>query len=230
LSELSRGNELKRYKYIIVLDTEFVSSKEGEQPIQISFIAFEIKQDKLMKISDFNVYVRLREGMHLNYFARKITGITEERLLSNGIYPNMATQQVISFLLMFNVDETLIIGWAPQNDKKMLNKLMNQDEPLINLDAFDWFDLSKSYKKLNNITDNGTPAFKDAMEFYNVKGYHYHDSMEDARATAFLLGIFLKEHGIEKVIYEVQRMPVTKKKRTHKHYLPKEEGNKNENH
>ena len=211
----------RHYKYILVIDTEFVCSREGEQPFQISLIALEIKNRQLNKISDFNVYVRLREGLHLNYFARKYTGITDEKLIKSGIYPNMATQQVISYLLMFNVDDTLIVGWAPQNDKKMLNRLMNSDEPLINLDAFDWFDLSKSYLKLNNIKSNSTPAFKDAMDFYHVRGYHYHDSMEDARATAFLLGIFLKEHGIEKTIYEIQQTP-PKKKAPREKFKPKD--------
>lgn len=212
----------RKYKYAVVLDTEFVSSKEGEQPIQISLIAFEIRNNKLIKISDFNVYIRLREGLHLNYYAKKFTGLTEEDLLENGVYSDMATQQIISFLLMFNVDETLIVGWAPNNDKKMLNLLMNAGQPLIDLDAFDWFDLAKAYKKINKIEGNGTPAFKDAMDFYHVRGYRYHDSLEDARATAFLLAIFLKEKGVRQTIYDVQESLKKKGKKPRKEYKRRE--------
>lgn len=202
----------KKYRYIVVIDTEFVSSKEGAQPFQVSLIAYEIKDDELVKISDFNVFIMLKEGLKLNYYARKYTGITYEKLRHEGIYPNMAIQQVINFLLMFNVDETLIVGWAPNNDKRMLDHLLNDEDGLINLSAFDWYDVAKTYCVFNNLDPYQTPSFEVAAEKYNLLNYKFHDSMEDATATAELLKILIKEHGIEKVIYKTKEAKESKKR------------------
>ncbi len=209
----------RTYQYIIVIDTEFVSSKQGEQPFQISLIAFEIKNNNLIKLSDFNVFIMLKEGIKLNYFAKKYTGITDEKLKKDGIYPDMAINQVINFLLMFNIENTLIVGWAPNNDKKMLDKLINDGEPIIDLNLFDWFDLAKSYVALNHLKTNETPAFKEATESYHLSGFHFHDSMEDAKATSALLSLLLKEHGMEQTIYACQRSEKLKKGEKKKRYI-----------
>ncbi len=198
---------VKKYKYAIIIDTEFVSSKEGAQPFQISMLAFKIENSKLVKLNDFNAFIMLRKGLKLNYFAKKCTGITDEKLKENGIYPDMATHQVINYLLMFNIEETIIIGWAPSNDKRMLDLLINHEEPLIDLEAFDWFDLSKSYLSLNKIETKETPSLSSVINFYHLRGYSFHDSMEDARATATLFCLFLKEYGIDKTIYDCMQKP-----------------------
>ncbi len=202
----------KKYRYVIVIDTEFISSKEGEQPIQVSLIAYQIKGEELIKISDFNVYVMLKKGLHLNRFARKYTGITNEKLQKEGIYPDMAIQQIVNYLLLFNVEETIVVGWAPNNDKLILSHLINEKEPLLNLGAADWYDLARCYCVLNKMDPGQTPAFESAAEKYNLSGYKFHDSMEDAKATAELLKLFIKEKGIDKILYDKTCKLSSKKK------------------
>lgn len=191
---------MEKIKYFIVIDTEFVSSKEGAQPFQISMIALQINKKKLVKISDFNAFIILREGLRLNYHAKMHTGITEEKLKKLGIYPDMAVNQVVNFLLNFNIKETMIVGWAVNNDKLMLEKLINYDEQLIDLNAYTWYDLANSYLKLNRIKGNDTPSLKHACDYYRLTGYNFHDAEDDARATALLLSMFIKEVGFEKAI------------------------------
>jgi DNA polymerase III epsilon subunit-like protein len=183
-----------------VIDTEFVSSKEGAQPFQISMIALQLNKKKLIKISDFNAFIILREGLRLNYHARKHTGITEDKLKKIGIYPDMAVSQVVNFLLNFDINETMLVGWAVNNDKIMLEKLINYDDKLINLDQYQWYDLANSYLKLNKIKGNDTPSLKHACDFYRLSGYQFHDAEDDARATALILSMFIKEYGFDKAI------------------------------
>jgi DNA polymerase III epsilon subunit-like protein len=191
---------LNKIKYFIVIDTEFVSSKEGAQPFQISMIALSLRKKKLTKISDFNVFIMLREGLKLNYFAKKHTGITEEKLKSYGVFPDMAVGQVVNFLLNFNMNETMIVGWAVNNDKRMLDKLINYKEKIIDLEAYQWYDLSNSYQKINKLKTNETPSLKAACEYYRLSGYNFHDAEDDARATALLLSMFIKELGFDQAI------------------------------
>ena len=191
---------MERIKYFIVIDTEFVSSKEGAQPFQISMIALQLNKKKLIKISDFNAFIILREGLHLNYHARKHTGMTEEKLKKFGIYPDMAVNQVVNFLLNFNIKETMIIGWAVNNDKLMLEKLINYDEKLVDLDKYNWYDLANSFLKLNKYKGSDTPSLKHACDHYRLSGYNFHDAEDDARATALLLSMFIKEVGFDKAI------------------------------
>lgn len=191
---------MDKIKYFIVIDTEFVSSKEGAQPFQISMIALQLNKKKLTKISDFNAFIILREGLRLNYHARKHTGITEEKLKNIGIYPDMAVNQVVNFLLNFNIKETMIIGWAVNNDKLMLEKLINYNDELINLNAYTWYDLANSYLKLNRVKGNDTPSLKSACDHYRLAGYNFHDAEDDARATALLLSMFIKEVGFDQAI------------------------------
>jgi DNA polymerase III epsilon subunit-like protein len=191
---------MNKIKYFIVIDTEFVSSKEGAQPFQISMIALSLRKKKLTKISDFNVFIMLREGLKLNYFAKKHTGITEEKLKSYGIFPDMAVNQVVNFLANFNVNETMIVGWAVNNDKRMLDKLINFKEKIIDLDLYQWYDLSNSYQKINKFKANETPSLKTACDYYRLSGYNFHDAEDDARATALLLSMFIKELGFDQAI------------------------------
>lgn len=210
---------MNKIKYFIVIDTEFVSSKEGAQPFQISMIALALRKKKLTKISDFNVFIMLREGLKLNYFAKMHTGITEEKLKSYGVYPEMAVNQVVNFLMNFNVNETMIVGWAVNNDKRMLDKLINYKEKIIDLDAYQWYDLSNSFQKINKLKSNETPSLKTACDYYRLSGYNFHDAEDDARATALLLSMFIKELGFDQAIkiplikYEKEKVKREKLKR-----------------
>ena len=185
---------------IIVLDTEFVSSKTINQPFQISISAFHLIKNQLQKISDFNAYIQMRPGTHLTYFAKKYTGITEDTLLNQGIYPDAATIQVVNYLLNFDVGNTLIVGWDPINDKRMIDNLINYSDEIVNVDAFPWFNLVKPYAHFNKITSGITPSLKEACEKYGLTDFAFHNAEDDTHATVALLQKFIDEYGREKTI------------------------------
>jgi DNA polymerase III epsilon subunit-like protein len=94
----------------------------------------------------------------------------------------------------------MIVGWAVNNDKRMLDKLINYKEKIIDLETYQWYDLSNSYQKINKLKSNETPSLKSACEYYRLSGYNFHDAEDDARATALLLSMFIKELGFEQAI------------------------------
>jgi inhibitor of KinA sporulation pathway (predicted exonuclease) len=189
-------------EYIIVIDTEFVSSKDGQQPFQIAMRSYRLVENRLMNISNFNAFVQLREGLKLTYFAKKYSGITQEKLEELGIYPTEAINQVINFLLNFDLTKTVLVGWDPVNDKRMLDALLNYGDHLINLDSFQWFDLATPYRQLYKPGKKDTPSLKEACESLMLGTYDFHDAEVDVLATSALLEALLEKHGSKSILLD----------------------------
>lgn len=198
---------MKEIKYVIVLDTEFVSYHKGGQPFQISMSAFRLKEEKLIKISNFNVFITLRKGVYLNKYVKAYTGVTEEKLLDEGIYPDMATNQLLDYLLNFNMKETVLVGWDPGNDVRMMNALVNFEEELFDLSKWMWLNLATSYSRLNGLPSGITKSLTDACATYGIVDYSAHDAEEDCKATFDLLRLMIEKHGVQEVIYKTLNAP-----------------------
>ena len=191
------------FKNVIVLDIEFVSSRRWNQPFQVSMFSYHLDGDKLNKISDFDIYINLKPGVHLNKYALNVTGISEAYLKKEGLYYKDAAIQVINYLLHFKLEDTLIVGWAPSNDKRMLDILFNSDEQMIDMSAFNFFDLNKSYNKFKGNDLHRGVSLQVACEDYGLEDVKFHNSYNDALSTARLLNKMLESHGSYEVIYEV---------------------------
>lgn len=202
---------MKKIRNIIVFDTEFVSSKSGSQPVQIAMSSYELIGDKLKKISDFNTYIMLRDGLSLNSYVTKYTGINNEMLIKEGIYLDMAKKLVIEYLLDFNFQDTILLGWSPVNDQRMFNILFNYTEELIDVSNFRWVDLAKTYCHVNNFPFNKAPSLKAACDFYNIEETNYHDALSDCHATAILLQEMLSLYGTKRCLYEISETAVKEK-------------------
>ena len=194
---------MHQYKNIIVLDIEFVCSKKWNQPFQVSMISFNLKKDKLTKISDFDIYIDLMPGYHLNSFAKKVTGISEEFLNKEGLYYKEASYQVLDYLLHFKLEDTLIIGWSPRNDIRMLDILFNSEEPMIDMNALNFFDLNKSYNKFKGLPLSRGVRLEDACKDYEITDEHAHNSYADTVATAKLLNKLVETYGAKETIYDI---------------------------
>ena len=185
---------------IITIDTEFVSSRDGQQPFQVAMRSYRLEENTLIEVSHFNVFVQLKEGLKLTYYAKKVSGITPEKLQEFGIYPAEAIYQIIYFLLSFDLSSTLIVGWDPINDRRMLDVLLNEGDRLINVDSFRWFDVAIPYKALLAPQKKDTPSLKEACETAGLTAFPYHDAEGDALATASILQYLLKTFGKEAVL------------------------------
>ena len=68
----------KRYKHIIFFDTEFISTRRKNQPIEISLVAYDIVDNKLKYDRSFSTYILLEKGTYLNKYVTAFTGIDNE--------------------------------------------------------------------------------------------------------------------------------------------------------
>ena len=207
----------RKYEYLIFIDTEFVSSKDGNQPFQVGILSYHLNGYKLVKLNEFNVYIRLRKGIKLNKYAKIATGIDEETLFKFGLYPHEASLQIIDFVLNYDLEKTLIVGWDPINDKTMLHYLLNYHENLVNVESCDWLDLVGPYTKVQGLPSSQTPSLVSACETYDIKDLKFHDAYDDAYATALLCSKLIETHGEKEIIYDktkvVKKINEPKKKK-----------------
>jgi inhibitor of KinA sporulation pathway (predicted exonuclease) len=123
----------KRYKHIIFFDTEFISTRRKNQPIEISLVAYDIVDNKLKYDKSFSTYILLEKGVYLNKYVTAFTGINNEVLDKYGIRIKDAKEQFLYFLLGYSPKDTLLAGWSISNDIFMFDILCNKDESIANI-------------------------------------------------------------------------------------------------
>lgn len=176
-----------RYRYYLVLDTEFVSSKQSKQPLQIAIRAYELQSGQFVHLKDFSSFIFLKKGNYLNQHVRQYTKINESVLREKGIRFSDARLQLIHYLLEFPFHETLLIGWDPNQDIVMLNLLLNEnDEQMLDMRWYSWLDLAGAIRILQGIPKHMTPSLEKACSLYGLPPVEFHDAEVDAYATASL--------------------------------------------
>lgn len=175
-----------RYRYYLILDTEFVSSRQTKQPLQIAIQAYEWQSSAFVKVKDFSSYIFLKKGNFLNQHVRQYTKINESVLKEKGIRFSDARLQLIHFLLEFPFHETVVIGWDPSQDIVMLNLLLNDSEQMLDIRWYDWMDLASAVRIMQGIPKHLTPSLEKACALYELPPVEFHDADDDAMATAKL--------------------------------------------
>lgn len=198
----------KRYKHIIFFDTEFISSRRKNQPIEISLVAFDINQNELKYDKSFSTYILLEKGTYLNKYVTAFTGIDNETLDKYGIRIRDAKEQFLEFLLDYSPSDTLLAGWSISNDIFMFDVLVNKDEITFDLGTFDWYDVSSVFTNFYGKNKNETPSLSNACKIIGKENLEFHDSLVDANATKYVmehlinkygLGVLLAPHYIKKI-------------------------------
>ena len=138
----------KKYKHLIFFDTEFISSRRKNQPIEISLVAYDIDGETLEYDKSFSTYILLEKGVYLNKYVTAFTGIDNEVLDKYGIRISDAKEQFLYFLLNYSPRDTLLVGWSISNDIFMFDILVNRDEKTFDLSVFDWYDISSVFSNL----------------------------------------------------------------------------------
>ena len=202
---------MEKFDVIVVFDTEFVSSKQGSQPFQVSMNAYQLVNEKLVEFGTFSIFITLKSGLRLTNYVREYTGISDAKLNKEGIYPSMAKKQLIDYLLSFNFKNTIFVGWAIANDLKMFDLLLNDEDEIFDVNMLRWVDLGSAYAKINKIDHSLNPALKTACEKYEINNEHYHDASGDVKATAALLEKMIAVHGL-KSFYALDESKYKKKK------------------
>lgn len=186
----------KKYKNVIFIDTEFVSSKDYKQPIQISFVAYRLEGNNFIYDKTYSTYILLDKGVRLNKYVKAFTGIDEQILRMHGILSREVRIQLLDFLYEYTLTNTLIIGWDIANDKTMINSLLNREEELFDINLFDWYDAVVPYKRFYDKENQNTPSLINACFKLEISGINFHDSYQDAVATQKVMQHMALEKGL----------------------------------
>lgn len=186
----------KRYKHIIFFDTEFISSRRKNQPIEISLVAYDIDQNELKYDKSFSTYILLEKGTYLNKYVTAFTGIDNDVLDKYGIRIKDAKEQFLEFLLDYSPRDTLLAGWSISNDIFMFDVLVNKDENTFDLGTFDWYDVSNVFTKFYGNNKNETPSLTNACKIIGKENLGFHDSLVDAKATKYVMEYLISEYGL----------------------------------
>ena len=202
----------KRYKHIIFFDTEFISSRRKNQPIEISLVAYDIDQNELKYDKSFSTYILLEKGTYLNKYVTAFTGIDNTVLDKYGIRIKEAKEQFLEFLLDYSPRDTLLAGWSISNDIFMFDVLVNKEESTFDLGIFDWYDVSNVFKHYNPNNKNETPSLSSACKIIGKENLDFHDSLVDAKATKYIMEYLIKEYGIIQLLNRKFISKVNKRK------------------
>ena len=202
----------KKYKHIIFFDTEFISSRRKNQPIEISLVAYDINQNELKYDKSFSTYILLEKGTYLNKYVTAFTGIDNEVLDKYGIRIKEAKEQFLYFLLNYSPRDTLLAGWSISNDLFMFDILVNKDESTFDLSIFDWYDVSSVFKNYYFNSKNETPSLSNACKLIGKEDMDFHDSLVDAQATKFVMEHLINEYGIDNLLKSQYISKINKKK------------------
>ena len=202
----------KKYKHIIFFDTEFISSRRKNQPIEISLIAYDIEENELKYDKSFSTYILLEKGTYLNKYVTAFTGIDNEVLDKFGIRIKEAKEQFLYFLLNYSPRDTLLAGWSISNDLVMFDILVNKEESTFDLSIFDWYDVSSAFKVYYPNNKNEMPSLTNACKMIGKENLEFHDSLVDAEATKYIMEHLLNEFGVSTILKSQFIIKVKKKK------------------
>lgn len=190
----------KKYKHLIFFDTEFISSRRKNQPIEISLVAYDIDGKELKYDKSFSTYILLEKGTYLNKYVTAFTGIDNELLDKYGIRISDAKEQFLYFLLNYSPRDTLLVGWSIANDIFMFDILVNRDEKTFDLSVFDWYDISNVFTSLYGEKKNETLSLANACKIIGNDDMNFHDSLTDAKATKIVMEYLIDNQGINKIL------------------------------
>ena len=202
----------KKYKHIIFFDTEFISSRRKNQPIEISLVAYDIENEELKYDKSFSTYILLEKGTDLNKYVTAFTGIDNEVLDKFGIRIKEAKEQFLYFLLNYSPRDTLLAGWSISNDLVMFDILVNKEESTFDLSIFDWYDVSSAFKSFYPNNKNETPSLTNACKMIGKEDLDFHDSLVDAEATKYVMEHLISNFGTKELLKNQFVIKVNKKK------------------
>lgn len=169
-------------------------TKDGEPvtpdvPIQLSAqkYRFELNDNKvkLELVEEFDKYFKI--GRKLNPVVVELTGITDEKLETEGL----PEEEVFKLWQKFVGMTETYCGYNSSFDirfgRKMAERYGEDFEPIFHLDVLKM--------ARDRVPKADTPSHKlgDISKLYGIEA-KFHDSMEDVRATAKLLEIFINEY------------------------------------
>ncbi|MDR0831626.1 MAG: hypothetical protein LBM99_01870 [Bacillales bacterium] len=185
------------YKTIIFFDTEFIIDKTIAQPIQVSFLVYNVNKKGLKYQEEYSTYIQLRKDLTINPFIMEVTHLTALFLNQNGIEIEQAKKELKKFFNKFNKSTTVFCGWGLGNDKKTFNLFLDN----FNSENYNWFDLANFYNKFFFKAKSKAISLEKACLDLEITTDKLHNSTSDAQACLDIFTYFLMELSFNQILH-----------------------------
>ncbi len=176
----------KHFDRIVVFDTETSGLRFGvDRIIEIGAVALENGTEK----EGMDLFIRLPEGRRLNPFITKLTGITEDRLKTEGV--DDLTAAIAFAGLLEGAERSLLVAYNAQFDLSFLTFLFEPLGMLPVLKPPRFLDAMTVYKDRRDYPHK----LLNAIAAYHLedRAVNSHRAIDDARATVLLLEAMAEE-------------------------------------
>jgi len=169
------------FQNIIVLDVETTGiDMRRDEVIELAALCVEKRGEELVTADEFDLFIRLSEGRHLPPVIVELTGITEERLLREGVSKSAAAER---FAELLRRPKPLVVAYNAQFDLCFLYYLLRRtgQAPLLrNIKMLDALTVYKDRQPYPH-------KLSDAVRAYSLQAQNTHRAIDDAKAALELL-------------------------------------------
>lgn len=172
---------LSQFDNILVLDTETTGINcKTDEIIELAVLQAKPDGAALAAGEELDVFIRLTPGRALPSAITRLTGITEERLIAEGVEKPDAAER---FCRMLSGGRTLIVAYNAQFDLCFLYFFLQRLGKAGALRGVKMLDAMTVYKDRRPYPHK----LANAVEAYQLKTQNTHRAIDDAKATLELL-------------------------------------------
>lgn len=184
---MSLNTLLTQFDSVLVLDTETTGINcKTDEIIELAVLQARPENGALVAADEMDVFIRLSPGRTLPPAITRLTGITEDQLVSEGIEKTDAAQR---FCQMLTGGRTLIVAYNAQFDLCFLYYFLRRLGQAAALKGVKLLDAMTVYKDRRPYPHK----LANAVDAYRLKTQNTHRAIDDAKATLELLAAMDEE-------------------------------------
>lgn len=177
----------RSFDNIIVLDTETTGTRhKADEIIELAAVKIKKSEACISETDEFDLLIKLSEGRKIPAEIERITGISDEMLVKNGVKKEIAADR---FCKMLECERPLIVAYNAQFDLCFLYYFLARLGRADILKSVKFLDVLTIYKDRNEYPHR----LSDAVARYELKTQNTHRAVDDAKATVELLVAMEKE-------------------------------------
>ncbi|MCH7851084.1 MAG: 3'-5' exonuclease [Nanoarchaeota archaeon] len=178
----------------LVIDTETTGlSPYFNKTLTVGMLLIDIEKDFLNILDQSHTFIKHDIYNHTSGASRthKINMKVHEKI---SVHPKIACQQINSFILKNEIQETTILGHNIGFDKGFLNALFDQGESLalFHHQSVDTLQIWRHLQKENLVPEKINGKLGSIAEFFDINYTKAHDALEDTKITAKVYHEMLK--------------------------------------
>lgn len=177
---------IEDHKELIIFDTETNGLKKDAKIIQFSAVKYRIDRFSLQEVDMLDLYINPEEPLPAKIV--ELTGITDE-MLASAKTEDRAADEIFSFMRSADL-------WAGYNISFDLSKLAAMAERTGRYyqedDTIDVLQMARDCIPRNKVTDHKLGTITKYL--FPDDHFQFHSAIEDVRATAKCMELFLKQY------------------------------------